>query len=79
MAGKAISVDKREGAVVPENQDIVLVRGEYGGKATAIYMARIGALSFTERTVIRYSGRLPIGCLFPILRNSINRAFTEGS
>lgn len=39
-------------------------------------MARIAALSFTERTLIRYSGRLPIGCLYPILRNSINRAFT---
>lgn len=70
-----ISVKER----LPENQDIVLVRGEYGGKATAYLHGRIAALSFTGRTLIRYSRRLPIGCLYPILRNSINRAYYEGS
>ena len=57
-----VSVKER----LPENQDIVLVRGEYGVKPPLIYMARIADLSFTGRTLIRYSGRLPIGAIFPI-------------
>lgn len=66
-----VSVEER----LPENQDIVLVRDEYGGKATAYLHGKDSGLSFTGRTLIRYSERLPIGAIFPILRNSINRAF----
>ena len=57
-----VSVKER----LPENQDIVLVRGEYGGKATAYLYGKDSGLSFTGRTLIRYSGRLPIGAIFPI-------------
>lgn len=63
-----VSVKER----LPENQDIVLVRGEYGGKATAYLHGKDSGFIVYGEALIRYSGRLPIGCLYPILRNSIN-------
>lgn len=57
---------------LPENQDIVLVRGEYGGKATAYLHGKDSGFIVYGEDAYKVFGRLPIGCLYPILRNSIN-------
>lgn len=66
MAGKAIHVGKR-GRTVTGNQDIVLVRDEYGGKATAYLHGKDSGFIVYGEDAYKVFGEVTHWCHIPDL------------